>query len=156
VALLKETSIMTLTSRRAILLGIPTLALAAGVVTAGAMMRSVPDDLDLALEKPSAAGLYRATITPQATPVVIGSMHAWTVTVLSPSGAPVKDVRIGINGGMPQHGHGLPTAPQVTKSLGDGRYLIEGMKFNMRGWWTLDLAIDGPKGADTVTFNLVL
>jgi hypothetical protein len=147
---------LTLTSRRALLLGIPALVLAVGIVAAGAMMRSVPDNLDLALEKPTATGLYKAAITPQANPIVVGSMHAWTVTVLTPAGAPVKAAKIAINGGMPQHGHGLPTAPQVTKSLGEGRYLIEGMKFNMRGWWTLDLAIDGPKGPDTVTFNLVL
>lgn len=57
---------------------------------------------------------------------------------------------------MPQHGHGLPTAPAVIEALGDGRFLIEGMKFNMPGWWVLDLVIDGPDGHDTVTFNLVL
>jgi len=147
---------LTLTSRRALLLGIPALVLAGGIVTAGAMMSSVPSDLDLALEKPTAAGLYKAAIAPQTNPITVGSMHAWTVTVLTPAGAPIKVAKIGINGGMPQHGHGLPTAPQVTKSLGGGRYLVEGMKFNMRGWWTLDLAIDGPKGPDTVTFNLVL
>jgi hypothetical protein len=147
---------LTLTSRRALLFGIPALVLAGGVVTAGAMMRSVPDNLDLALEKPTAAGRYTAAIAPQATPIAVGSMHAWTVTVRNPSGAPVTAAKIGINGSMPQHGHGLPTAPQVTTDLGEGRYRIEGMKFNMRGWWTLDLAIDGPKGPDTVTFNLVL
>lgn len=146
----------TLTSRRALLLGIPALVFAGGIVTAGAMMRSVPDGLDLALDKPTAAGLYKAAIVPQATPVTVGSMHAWTVTLHTADGAPVKAAKIGISGGMPQHSHGLPTAPQVTKDLGGGRHLIEGMKFNMRGWWTLDLTIDGPKGADTVTFNLVL
>jgi hypothetical protein len=145
-----------ITSRRALLLGIPALGLAGGVVTAGAMMRSSPDGLDLALDKPTAAGLYKAAIAPEANPISVGSMHAWTVTVLTPTGAPVKVAKIGVDGGMPQHGHGLPTAPQVTKDLGNGRYLIEGMKFNMRGWWTLDLAIDGPKGTDTVSFNLVL
>jgi hypothetical protein len=147
---------LTLTSRRTLLFGISALVLAGGVVTAGAMMRAVPDNLDLALEKPTAAGLYTAAIAPQATPVTVGPMHAWTVTILNPSGAPVTDAKIAINGGMPQHGHGLPTAPRVTKDLGGGRYLVEGVKFNMRGWWTLDLAIEGPKGADTVTFNLVL
>jgi hypothetical protein len=44
----------------------------------------------------------------------------------------------------------------VTQALGDGQYLIEGMKFNMPGWWEIDLAIEGPAGVDTVTFNLVL
>ncbi len=147
---------LTLTSRRALLLGIPALVLAGGVVAAGAIMRSVPNDLDLALDKRTAGGLYKAAVAPQANPIVVGAMHAWTVTVQTPDGAPVKVARIGIDGGMPQHGHGLPTAPQVTKDLGGGRYLVEGMRFNMPGWWELDLAIDSAAGADAVTFNLVL
>ncbi len=57
---------------------------------------------------------------------------------------------------MPQHGHGLPTAPQVTKNLGDGRYRIEGVKFNMSGWWTFEVAVDSADGSDSVTFNIVL
>ena len=57
---------------------------------------------------------------------------------------------------MPQHGHGLPTRPRVTRNLGDGVYEIEGVRFNMGGWWELKLAIDSAAGADSVTFNLNL
>src|SRR4249920_3274177 len=32
------------------------------------------------------------------------------------------------DGGMPQHGHGLPTRPVVSRELADGTYLMEGMK----------------------------
>ena len=35
-------------------------------------------------------------------------------------------------------------------------YEIEGLRFNMGGWWELKLAIDAPAGADSVTFNLSL
>ena len=63
---------------------------------------------------------------------------------------------ITIDGGMPQHGHGLPTQPEVSANLGAGRYQVEGMKFNMPGWWVVNLSVNGPAGADTVTFNLVL
>ena len=83
-------------------------------------------------------------------------MHAWTSLSTTADGRPVEAASIAIDGGMPQHGHGLPTAPAVTQALGDGRFLIEGMKFNMPGWWEIDLSIDGPAGADTITFNLVL
>ena len=55
---------------------------------------------------------------------------------------------------MPQHGHGLPTEPAVTAELGDGRYRIEGVKFNMGGWWELQLRDRRPRGQDNVTFNL--
>ncbi len=141
-------------SRRAFLLGIPAL-LAAGVASAAWMMR-VPSDLDLSREKATEAGLYVAVVAPAQESVTVGPMHTWVVTLRDADGAPVDEAQIQVDGGMPQHGHGLPTAPAVTQALGDGRYLIEGMKFNMPGWWGLDLAIEGPAGADTVTFNLVL
>ena len=70
--------------------------------------------------------------------------------------APVAGAIVSVDGGMPQHHHGLPTQPRVTKDYGDGRYLIEGMKFSMSGWWEIKLKIDGAQGADNVTFNLVL
>ena len=52
--------------------------------------------------------------------------------------------------------HGLPTSPKATASLGQGRYRIEGVKFNMTGLWELKLAITAPAGEDKVTFNLML
>ena len=56
---------------------------------------------------------------------------------------------------MPEHGHGLPTAPKA-QSLGGGRWVIEGMKFSMPGWWVIDLTIAGGGGTDTVRFNYIL
>ena len=40
--------------------------------------------------------------------------------------------------------------------LGDGTYLLEGVRFNMAGWWEVTLAIESGHQQDTVTFNLVL
>ena len=57
---------------------------------------------------------------------------------------------------MPQHGHGLPTQPRVTRELAEGSYQLDGMKFSMTGWWELKLAITGPLGEDRVTFNTVV
>jgi hypothetical protein len=53
-------------------------------------------------------------------------------------------------------GLALATHPQVSADLGDGRYQVTGMKFNMPGWWVATLSVEGPDGPDTVTFNLVL
>jgi hypothetical protein len=57
---------------------------------------------------------------------------------------------------MPQHGHGLPTSPQVTQNLGNGDYLVEGMKFQMPGWWEVRFSISAGAQTDTITFNLTL
>lgn len=69
---------------------------------------------------------------------------------------PVSDVRISIDGGMPEHGHGLPTRPRMTQNLGNGWYEIGGLRFNMGGWWELKLTVTGPAGTDTVTFHLAV
>lgn len=130
------------------------LSLAALVVTTGCM--SPPKDLDLALTRPTIDNKYVVTLQPPPKPAAINQLHAWQVQVTSPAGVPVADARIQVDGGMPQHGHGLPTRPQMTRQLpGDG-YLIEGMKFSMTGWWEIKLAIDGPAGVDRVTFNTVV
>jgi hypothetical protein len=144
-----------LASRRAILLGIPALVIAGGVASAAWTMR-VPTDLDLSRQKTTGGGHYIASILPEQEPVSVGLMHAWLVTLTDREGSPVDGARITIDGGMPQHGHGLPTLPQVTGDLGNGRYYIDGVKFNMQGWWELKLGIDGPAGSDAVTFNIVL
>jgi hypothetical protein len=83
-------------------------------------------------------------------------MQRLEVLITDADGKAIDGARVAISGGMPQHGHGLPTSPSVTGSLGDGRYQIEGLRFNMGGWWELRLAIDAAAGADDVTFNLAL
>ena len=103
----------------------------------------------------SESRLYRATFSP-AESIRVGRLHSWNIEVVTAEGAPVDDARITVDGGMPQHGHGLPTKPVVSQHLGDGRHVIEGMKFNMGGWWVVKLEINGEKGADVVTFNLKL
>ncbi|PTM89125.1 YtkA-like protein [Mycoplana dimorpha] len=141
--------------KRALWFGIPAGLLVAGACTA-MMMMSPSKDLDLALSKLSAGGIYRAAIHANIEPVTVGRMHSWTVSLNTATGAPVEGASITVDGGMPQHGHGLPTVPKVTKYLGDGRYLVEGMKFNMPGWWTIKVEVDGVAGHDEFVFNLVL
>ena len=105
--------------------------------------------------RPSAAGRYVATLEP-AKPLRPRQMQTVRVIVRDAEGRAIDEAQIAIDGGMPQHGHGLPTRPRVTRSLGDGIYEIEGVRFNMGGWWEFTLAIAGSRGADTVTFNLDL
>jgi hypothetical protein len=134
---------------------VAVLAIGGGGMAA-MMMQPVPDDLDLSLSRTTDNGLYVSSLEPGISPVTVGPIHSWTVEVTTAEGLPVEDATISIEGGMPQHGHGLATSPKVTQALGEGRYLIEGMKFNMPGWWTLTLHIDGSSGSDEATFNLSL
>jgi len=103
----------------------------------------------------STSGRYVATLEP-ARPLRTRQMQTVRVIVRDAEGQAIDEARISVDGGMPQHGHGLPTRPRVTRSLGEGVYEIEGVRFNMGGWWEFKLAIAGSRGADTVTFNLNL
>lgn len=125
-------------------------------VVAMRMMAPPPADLDVSRTRATTNGLYRVSIAPEAEPVEQGALHSWVATVESAGGAPVEDAAIAVDGGMPQHGHGLPTAPQAGAHQGEGRYRIEGVRFNMGGWWELRLTISSGIGQDDVTFNIVL
>src|SRR5690348_13144396 len=62
----------------------------------------------------SAGGSYAATLEP-ARPLRPRQMHTVRVIVRDADGRAIDDARISIDGGMPQHGHGLPTRPRVTR-----------------------------------------
>jgi hypothetical protein len=137
-------------NRIAVAAGLATLVFLSGGCS------TPPKNLDLALEKASATGAYRVALVPPAEAPAINQMHSWKVKLTSPAGLPVGSARLGVDGGMPQHGHGLPTRPRVTREIEDGTYLLEGMKFSMTGWWEVKLDIQGPLGQDRVTFNTVV
>lgn len=117
---------------------------------------SVPDHLNLALDRPTDRNTYQIELHSLADPIEINKIHAWEIKVRNPTGEAVTNARIDVDGGMPQHGHGFPTQPKVTRELGDGRYLLEGMKFSMPGWWEIKLNVTSSLGTDDVTFNKVI
>ena len=113
-------------------------------------------DANTATKRVSNAGKYAVTYEPAVLPIPKRQLHAWTIELRDRDGRPVDGAQLRIAGGMPDHGHGLPTKPYVREALGNGRYVIEGMKFNMGGYWVVDLGIEGQAGADAVRFELNL
>ncbi|MEO3385642.1 FixH family protein [Mesorhizobium sp. CAU 1741] len=136
--------------------GLVVAVLAVITFIAVRMMMPPPADLDLVRSKASAGGTYMVTIAPEAEPIEQGALHSWLATVTTADGDPVEDAQLTVDGGMPQHGHGLPTAPQSSAHLGEGRYRIDGVRFNMGGWWVLSLDVSSASGSDTVEFNIML
>ncbi len=119
-------------------------------------MSYAPNDLDYSTTRMTDAGLYQLSFSPELDPIAINQMHRWTLHLAHPDGQPITGATIGVDGDMPQHGHGLPTRPQVTADLGNGDYLVEGLKFHMPGWWIVTFDIASEAGSDQVTFNLLL
>lgn len=103
----------------------------------------------------SAKGAYTVYLRPLEV-LQLRKLQTVRMLVLDATGRPVEGARISVDGGMPEHGHGLPTQPRVERYLGGGMYDIEGLRFSMGGWWELKLAIESDRGADQVTFNLSL
>lgn len=94
-------------------------------------------------------GKYDLQLTPHGTKTPLGALHQWHLVLTDPGGRPVDGATVHVDGGMPAHGHGLPTAPKVANVEGAGNYLIEGLRFNMPGEWELRLTIEGAAGIDT-------
>ncbi|MEP7134343.1 MAG: FixH family protein [Chloroflexota bacterium] len=120
------------------------------------MNSEIPTNLDYSTTRTSDHGLFRVSYASSLDVVPVNQMHEWTLHIETVGGQPVKDAAIAIDGDMPQHGHGLPTQPRVTKYLGNGDYLVEGMKFQMGGWWLMDFTIAVSGQNDAVHFNMML
>ncbi|HEU4565891.1 MAG TPA: FixH family protein [Gemmatimonadaceae bacterium] len=132
-------------------------ATAAAVMLTGCMLFAQPPrDLDYSRTRTSESGLYRASIRPDGDSIPKGKLHRWTLHLETASGAPVDAAEVAVDGGMPQHGHGLPTKPRVTRATGGGDHVVEGMKFNMGGWWVVKFHVRSAAGADSLLFNVQL
>ncbi len=138
-------------------LTLPVLGAAAAALLSGCMLFSrAPKDLDYSRTRTSEGGVYRATIRPQGDSIPQGKLQRWTLHLETAAGAPVDSAAVAVDGGMPQHGHGLPTRPRVTRALGGGDHLVEGLKFNMGGWWEVRFTVAAAAGTDSLVFNLDL
>lgn len=117
---------------------------------------SSPTSLDTATSRTTDNGLFNVSWRSDSDDVPLNQIHTWTLTVTTPDGALVENAEIIVDGGMPQHGHGLPTRPQVTAYLGNGEYRVEGLRFQMTGWWEVKFIISAGGQTDSITFNLSL
>lgn len=120
------------------------------------LAQNPPSALMQPLTRASSRQQFMVTLVPPDVPVVINQMQNWTVRVTQANGKPLEQASFRIEGGMPQHNHGLPTRPQVTQNLGHGSFLLEGMRFNMPGAWELTLFIQSGKLKDSVNFQLMI
>lgn len=115
-----------------------------------------PNNLDTSTSRLSYDGLFQVSWSSDADVPPLNQIHTWTLHIETADGQPVEGATILVDGGMPQHGHGLPTNPQVTEDLGGGDYRLEGMRFQMPGFWEVRFNISANGQDDSITFNLIL
>ncbi len=88
--------------------------------------------------------------------IEINRIHSWVLHVASESGEPVIGATITVDGGMPDHDHGMPTRPRVTAELGDGDYRLEGMRFHMSGYWEIRVSVIAAGDESVVVIPITL
>ena len=86
----------------------------------------------------------------------INVVHEWVLHIETADGQPVDGANVAVGGDMPAHGHGMPTQPQVTAELGNGDYRVEGMSFQMGGYWIIDVTVTADGRTDVIRFGLDL
>lgn len=79
---------------------------------------------------------FRVSHTSQVEPTPLNRIHSWLLRIETKGGEPVIGAEVDADGGMPAHRHGLPTQP-VVREIGNGDYLVEGIKFSMTGHWEM-------------------
>ena len=93
-------------------------------------------------------GLYSIHLTPSAEPYASGEGVELGMHLLA-DGEDVEGASVAVTPWMPDMGHGIDEAPEVTED-GMGMYTAS-WTFSMGGYWELELEIDGSEGSDRVT-----
>lgn len=104
----------------------------------------------------SRSGRFHISVAPRDPRALRSSLHDWVVTISRVDGTPAAVDQVFFDGGMPAHGHGFVTAPRVTRSLGEGRYLVEGVKFHMPGAWEIRVGVRTQDGPDEAVVRITV
>ncbi len=79
-------------------------------------------------------------------------LHHWHLYLTPKSGDLPAPGELSIRAGMTRHYHVLPTTPKITRGPRAGEYIIEGVKFDRLGEWTVRVGLKNGRGADEISF----
>lgn len=91
-------------------------------------------------------GRYVVHLDDVPTALKSSTMQTWCVRVTDVRGKAVRGIKLDFTGGMPQHGHGLPSVPATTAKRGKCPYRIDGIEFHMPGVWQVGFVITTRSG----------
>ena len=113
----------------------------------------LPEQVNTSRQKLSDNGLFNLELTPSVSYLPLNKIHHWDITVSDKDNTPLE-VNLKVLGGMPLHGHGFPTQLKIENLENSGHYQLNGVKFNMIGWWQIVLIIETEDLKDSITFNI--
>jgi cytochrome c peroxidase len=157
---LQSFGIPSLSIRKDLILRLPALVFlslfcfALRADTAHASDRS-PD----AVVTPHGAGLsenrlYRVSWQCGCGRIPLNRMHRWRLKVTNADGARVPNANIIVTGGTVEHRHVMPTSPRAFPEGADGRYRVEGIKFDRQGAWQLRVTLNSAAGQDHLSIPI--
>ncbi|HPE58869.1 MAG TPA: FixH family protein [Thiolinea sp.] len=129
------------------------MTLLLGSLLTGCYAESAPPRWELS--GTSEQGSYQLTLSCKTPPGTDGFQDCH-IQVQDRAGAPANPDNILVDGGMPMHGHGLPTSPVATRMDQTGYYRIEGLRYNMPGAWVLGFLIQTEEHQEKVLFEFVI
>jgi hypothetical protein len=97
-------------------------------------------------ERPSHHGRYRPRMLAAPEDVAVGRMQQWMFELRTAHGQRVEDAVLRIGSWMPEGGVQARVQPRAYRDLGDGFYLVFGIRFDRPGWWNLKVDISEEEG----------
>ena len=128
------------------------LILTAGFMLSGCNVESAPTAWQKTMS--GTEGKYQALLHCNTTPQP-GEFQQCQISFSSMQKEAALLHSIQMEGGMPGHGHGLPTSPILSLQEA-GTYQIDGLKYNMPGNWLLGFQVNGELGEDRIIFHLTI
>ncbi len=111
--------------------------------------------VDLRTEQTSRHGFYHVKLLHRAVADQDG-FEQWVVALTDATGKPVSGADVHVQGGMPAHGHGLFSQPQIQAGDQPGEYLVKGLALTMAGWWEMNFYIAKNKVDDSASLNVLV
>jgi hypothetical protein len=110
------------------------------------------EDFVLGMSKTTPSGaLTVAIVAAEPAPPLVGP-NSWTVELSGEGGEAITAASVTFTGWMPEHGHGLNSAPLATE-LDGGRYEIHPINLYMPQLWEFGVGIPRDGEHEAVTFS---
>ena len=131
------------------------VVLVAGCMTTADAFAAPADNRVMGEARVTHKGLYRITVEAP-TPIPTNRFQALSIAVTAADGKPLTEATLAVSASMPQHGHGMLVQPRVSRQPGSGKFLAEGLKFHMPGYWEVKLSVTAAGQTDDLMFALDL
>ena len=154
VALMISLAAMILAAFPAVVLG-PALGLASALAERPIRVKWEPKYPSTPIPKVG-NGIFKVRVASDPGALRISRYEKMLIDVTRASGQPVLDARISVAAKARDVERRMLTMPQLTKNLGSGRYLVEGLLFSMNGSWLLEFHISSGADRDKVLLEVVL